>query len=235
MARFGRGGGGTGDGTQSTKAKVPIVGVLLTALSVLIIPLWILAFLGWCVQLGGLSAVQYNSGRRYLQFDWFVTALEFVTLFFIPPYLLVRRSTPGIVALKAVVTVLEILRTDVWNNARLARGNNPVGANFTQVHSITNPGLNASRARIDTLFAGYLITAAFNILLLTALGNLPSLSAQDGEKLENKGKERYADQARPAMAEPYSSTAVATAGPNETVTTVTQGPIYPGEAAAGRV
>ncbi len=47
-----------------------------------------------------------------LQFDWFITALEFITLLSMLGYLLARRSTPGIVALKAVVTVLEILRTN---------------------------------------------------------------------------------------------------------------------------
>lgn len=149
MGMFGKKGGNGGNSSGSSgsgKAKnVPIVGILLTALSALIIPLWILAFLGWCVQLGGLAAVQYNVGRKFvqvrrrvfaalsihlsqvgsaevvamrLQFDWFVTALEFVTLFSIPFYLIIRRSTPGIVALKAVVTVLEILRTD---GAKLTR------------------------------------------------------------------------------------------------------------------
>lgn len=144
MALFGKKGGSGGNSSGSGNAKnVPIVGILLTALSALIIPLWILAFLGWCVQLGGLAAVQYNVGRKFVQvstrgfwlhretwssqpfqaevvallvqFDWFVTALEFVTLFSIPFYLIIRRSTPGIVALKAVVTVLEILRTDGTN------------------------------------------------------------------------------------------------------------------------
>lgn len=89
-------------------------------------------------------------------------------------------------------------------------------------------------------FAGYLITSFFNILVLIALGNLPSASAQDAEYLENKGKQAAGahdnDQHhhQPA-AEPFSSTAVAVAGPNETVTTVTQGPIYPGEHGAHRV
>ena len=69
MALFGKKGGNSGGNSSgSGKAKnVPIVGILLTALSALIIPLWILAFLGWCVQLGGLAAVQYNVGRKFVQ------------------------------------------------------------------------------------------------------------------------------------------------------------------------
>ena len=82
-------------------------------------------------------------------------------------------------------------------------------------------------------FAGYLITAAFNILLLLTIGQLPSISAQDGEKIENKAKDNYS-QPMP-QAQPFSTTAVAVAGPNETTTTVTEGPIYPGERAAQRV
>ncbi len=79
-----------------------------------------------------------------------------------------------------------------------------------------------------------MITAAFNLLLLCALGNLPSLSAQDFEKAENKAKDSYSEQPQ-AQAQPFTTTAVAVAGPGETVTTVTEGPIYPGHTGASRV
>ncbi|KAK9851677.1 hypothetical protein WJX84_001456 [Apatococcus fuscideae] len=238
MARGGPRGGGGGGGKKGGLGAIPGVAFVLTALAALVLPLWILAFLGWCVQVAGLAAVQYSQGRHFVMFDWFITVFELVVLLAMPGYLLARRCTPGIVALKAVVTVLEILRTNVWNNARLGR--NDLGVNYTQVDSVTNPGLNASRTRVEVLFAGYLITSFFNILVLIALGNLPSASAQDAEYLENKGKQAAGahdnDQHhhQPA-AEPFSSTAVAVAGPNETVTTVTQGPIYPGEHGAHRV
>ena len=68
MALFGKKGGNSGGNSSgSGKKNVPIVGILLTALSALIIPLWILAFLGWCVQLGGLAAVQSDVGRKFVQ------------------------------------------------------------------------------------------------------------------------------------------------------------------------
>ena len=46
------------------------------------------------------------------QFDWFVTAFEIVVLLLLPFHILARRSSPGILALLAVVSVLEILRTN---------------------------------------------------------------------------------------------------------------------------
>ena len=69
MGLFGKKKGNSGgDSSTGGKAKnVPIVGILLSALSALIIPLWILAFLGWCVQLGGLAAVQFDVGGKFVR------------------------------------------------------------------------------------------------------------------------------------------------------------------------
>lgn len=70
MARFGRRGGSSGAGAEkgsSQARKVPFTATILTALAALCIPLWILAFLGWAVQLAGVSAVQYKQGRHFLQ------------------------------------------------------------------------------------------------------------------------------------------------------------------------
>ncbi len=67
MARFGRGrGANSGNGSGSAR-NVPFTAGILTALAALCIPIWLLAFLGWCVQLAGMSAVQYKQGRHFLQ------------------------------------------------------------------------------------------------------------------------------------------------------------------------
>lgn len=142
MARGGPRGGGGGGGKKGGLGAIPGVAFVLTALAALVLPLWILAFLGWCVQVAGLAAVQYSQGRHFVmvrrlpltigplgaallligccrsQFDWFITVFELVVLLAMPGYLLARRCTPGIVALKAVVTVLEILRTNGKLSAR---------------------------------------------------------------------------------------------------------------------
>ena len=108
MARGGPRGGGGGGGKKGGLGAIPGVAFVLTALAALVLPLWILAFLGWCVQVAGLAAVQYSQGRHFVmvrrlpltigplgaallligcsrsQFDWFITVFELVVLLAMP-------------------------------------------------------------------------------------------------------------------------------------------------------
>ena len=47
--------------------SIPGAGLILTVLSALVLPLWLLALAGWAVQLAGVAAVQYDQGRHFLQ------------------------------------------------------------------------------------------------------------------------------------------------------------------------
>ncbi|MCJ1461837.1 hypothetical protein MMC07_000436 [Pseudocyphellaria aurata] len=181
-------------GKTSKARKIPGAGIINTVLAALVLPIWLLALAAWAVQAASLAAVQAAQGRgHFLQFDWFVTGFELVVLLLMPYHLFARRSTPGIVALKAVVTVLEILRTNaiyaaaVWNDVRLGRA--ALGQNYIQIDSVTNPGLLAGTTRTNALFSGYLITSFFNLLLIIGLGSLPAYSGQDNEYLSNKAKQ----------------------------------------------
>ncbi|KAK9809410.1 hypothetical protein WJX73_003270 [Symbiochloris irregularis] len=164
-------------------------GKALSLLAALVLPLWIFAGGAWIVQVVGLALCQraQQNGAHFLQFDWFVTAATVAVLLLVPISLITRRSSLGILALLTVVTVLEILRTNVWNDARLARGD-VNGIARTQIDSVINPGLNASTKRVQTVFAGYLITSVFNLCLLLGLGSLPAPSAQDARQVENHAR-----------------------------------------------
>lgn len=164
---------------------VPVIGFILNALSSAVWPIWALTVAGWVAQVVALAFVEPgNSNGHFLQFDWFVTAFEFLVLLFIPFHILARRSSPGILALTSVVSGEEILRANVWNNARLY-------GSSTQIDSTVNPGLVTSPARIQALFSAFLVVACLNLLLIIALGNLPAPSAQDEQqrKAQKSGEE----------------------------------------------
>ncbi|KAK9790116.1 hypothetical protein WJX73_001400 [Symbiochloris irregularis] len=195
MVRFGRGRGtqqdNNGHSGSGTSSKTSPTTKILTLLSALLIPLWLLAGGAWIVQVVGLAFCQHTvggNGSHFLQFDWFVTAITLVTLLLLPWSLIARRASVGLVALLAIVTVLEILRTNVWNNARLAQGSSLTGGSGTQIDSVVNPGLNQSKKRVDTVFAGYLMVSAFNLMLLLGLGALPAPSAQDAHEVEHHAR-----------------------------------------------
>lgn len=59
------------------------------------------------------------------------------------------HSFVGVRLVAGVNWVADFLSAAVWNNARLGR--NDLGVNYTQVDSVTNPGLNASRTRVEVL------------------------------------------------------------------------------------
>lgn len=119
-------------------------------------------FLSWCVLVGGLSAVQHRANdRNAFEFEWWIVAFEFFLVLLAAVELTgFRRGHSGLVALKAVNTALIMLYAQNWNNNRR---NGAYGAY----------GIKAVR----TTFAGFILLAASNALLILTLGTEPALTS----------------------------------------------------------
>ena len=51
----------------TTARRVPGAGLLTSVFVTLVWPVWAITLAAWAIQLGGLSAVQYSTGKHYLQ------------------------------------------------------------------------------------------------------------------------------------------------------------------------
>ncbi|KAL0048190.1 hypothetical protein WJX82_009560 [Trebouxia sp. C0006] len=124
-------------------------------------------FLSWCVLVGGLSAVQHRANdRNAFEFEWWIVAFEFFLVLLAAVELTgFRRGHSGLVALKAVNTALIMLYAQHWNNNRR---NGAYGAY----------GVKAVR----TTFAGFILLAASNVLLILTLGTEPAHTSSAPEE-----------------------------------------------------
>ncbi|KAL3136695.1 hypothetical protein ABBQ38_005930 [Trebouxia sp. C0009 RCD-2024] len=114
-------------------------------------------FLSWIVLLAGVSAVQHEAhNRNALEFEWWIIAFEFFLVVLAALELAgFRRGHSGLVALKAVNTALIMFYCQTWNNNRRSVG---VFSNYKSVR---------------TTFAGFVLLAIANSLLILSMGTEP--------------------------------------------------------------
>lgn len=146
----------------------------------MLLPLAALAFAAWCVALGGLAALQHSlheddissndflgrgmgfggnfTSSSVLRFYWFVIGWEFVlvvALLAAAASGFIHRSRNAFIGLFAVALMLYIM----WSDASLSLRSRP---------PFNLGGKLEARARC--MAAGAIMTAAFNALIIIALG-----------------------------------------------------------------
>lgn len=129
-------------------------------------------FLSWLVLLAGIAACQQQVlVRNALEFEWWIICFEFLLVLLAATHLTgLHRSHAGLVALKAVNTVLCLVYANIWNKVYRQGG---VGATYPTDSDVSTVS-GVTHKRIDTALAGFILLSIFNLLLLAILGTAPT-------------------------------------------------------------
>ncbi|DBA69450.1 TPA: hypothetical protein ACH3X2_012795 [Trebouxia sp. C0005] len=138
-------------------------------------------FLSWLVLLAGIAACQRQMlDKTALEFEWWIICFEFLLVCLAATHLSgYHRSHAGLVALKAVNTVLCMVYANIWNKIYRQGGTSeyytalyPSSTDASSVSGVTHK-------RIDCALAGFVLLSIFNTLLLAVLGTAPTTRYHD--------------------------------------------------------
>jgi hypothetical protein len=123
-----------------------------------------LAFAAWLVTLAGVSAIRKQTGTddEPLAWDWWVVWFTFAVLVLVAAQHIMGfvAGRIGVVGILAVVTSLIMYENMVYYSFHKL-GGYPIGN-------------GADKARVDTAFAGWIMLAIFNSLLILIIGTHPT-------------------------------------------------------------
>jgi hypothetical protein len=152
-----------------------------------------LACVAWIVTLAGVSAIRKQAGTDdvSLSWDWWVCWFTFAVLVLVAAqhFMGYLNSRIGVVGLLAVVTSLIMYENNQYYTYHKA-GGYPVGDGDTFMMVAKN--------RVDTAFAGWIMLAIFNTLLMLIIGTHPTEFETSRERMP--ATENAAGSARPTGA-----------------------------------
>ncbi|DBA84783.1 TPA: hypothetical protein ACH3X1_005822 [Trebouxia sp. C0004] len=178
--------------------------------------------LSWLILLAGIAACQSQMlNKTALGFEWWIICFEFLLVCLAATHLSgYHRSHAGLVALKAVNTVLCMVYANIWNKIYRQGGASEDFGGLYPGSADASTMLGVTPNRIDCALAGFVLLSIFNTLLLAVLGTAPT--------------ERYNDNVASARGTQMSTTTTTTyPATNTTYPTSAATPVQGGVPGAG--